>query len=440
MNTKLLRQQILDLAIRGKLVKQDPNDEPASVLLERIRAEKEQLIQQGKIKKTKASATTDTPHYQNTPFDIPTSWQWARLGEITLNRDAERVPLSSAVRKKQTNKRYNYYGASGVIDKVDNYLFEDRLLLVGEDGANLLSRSKDNAFFAEGRYWVNNHAHVIDSTDKLILDYVAIVINSTPLDKYITGSAQPKFTQDNLNNFPIPLPPLAEQKRIVAEIEKWFALIDELDANKQDLQAAIRQVRAKVLDLAIHGKLVSQDPNDEPAIALLRRINPHYTPSDTSHYQNVPQGWEVTTLENVCKIVTTQKYQIKQSEIKEAGKYPVISQSANYIEGYCDRADKLYTKSPVVIFGDHTRAVKFIDFEFVVGADGVKIFIPLLSPKYTYYLICYAASQIENKGYARHYSLLSKVPLFIPPLKEQKRIVNAIDAILEVMDIISAEL
>ena len=362
------------------------------------------------------------------------------MGEITLNRDAERVPLSSAVRKKQTNKRYNYYGASGVIDKVDNYLFEDRLLLVGEDGANLLSRSKDNAFFAEGRYWVNNHAHVIDSTDKLILDYVAIVINSTPLDKYITGSAQPKFTQDNLNNFPIPLPPLAEQKRIVAEIEKWFALIDELDANKQDLQAAIRQVRAKVLDLAIHGKLVSQDPNDEPAIALLRRINPHYTPSDTSHYQNVPQGWEVTTLENVCKIVTTQKYQIKQSEIKEAGKYPVISQSANYIEGYCDRADKLYTKSPVVIFGDHTRAVKFIDFEFVVGADGVKIFIPLLSPKYTYYLICYAASQIENKGYARHYSLLSKVPLFIPPLKEQKRIVNAIDAILEVMDIISAEL
>ena len=279
----------------------------------------------------------------------------------------------------------------------------------------------------------------------IIPNFIVFAFRTSKFKRQIDRNAHQAVNQASTNiaafsGLLIPLPPLAEQKRIVAEIEKWFALIDELDANKQDLQVAIRQVRAKVLDLAIHGKLVPQDPNDEPAIALLRRINPHFTPSDTSHYQNVPQGWEVTTLENVCKIVTTQKYQIKQSEIKEAGKYPVISQSANYIEGYCDRADKLYTKSPVVIFGDHTRAVKFIDFEFVVGADGVKIFIPLLSPKYTYYLICYAASQIENKGYARHYSLLSKVPLFIPPLKEQKRIVNAIDAILEVMDIISAEL
>ena len=97
-------------------------------------------------------------------------------------------------------------------------------------------------------------------------------------------------------------------------------------------------------------------------------------------------------------------------------------------------------ESPVVIFGDHTRAVKFIDFEFVVGADGVKIFTPLLSPLYTYYLILYAASQIKNKGYARHYSLLSKVLLLIPPQQEQNRITNRITELFEALDNISAEL
>ena len=451
MNTKLLRQQILDLAIRGKLVKQDPNDEPASVLLERIRAEKERLIQQGKIKKTKASSPTDTPHYQNVPFDIPTSWQWVKLGEITLNRDAERVPLSSAVRKKQTNKRYNYYGASGVIDKVDNYLFEDRLLLVGEDGANLLSRSKDNAFFAEGRYWVNNHAHVIDSTDKLILDYVAIVINSTPLDKYITGSAQPKFTQDNLNNFPIPLPPLAEQKRIVAEIEKWFALIDELEANKQDLQVVIRQVRAKVLDLAIHGKLVSQDPNDEPAIALLRRINPHYTPSDTSHYQNVPQGWEVLKVGEVADYINGRAF--KPEEWEQQG-LPIIriqnlnNENAAYNYSTTNFEDKYLVHKGDLLFA---WAASLGTYIWNKGDAWLNQHIFKVIPKsfiqkeflYYSFIVMIGDFYAESHGSGMVHITKGKFenrPILIPPIAEQKRIVSKIEEILSVIDAISAEL
>ena len=145
MDTKLLKQKILDLAIRGKLVPQDPNDEPASVLLERIRAEREQLIKQGKLKRSKS--TSDNQHYQNVPFEIPASWEWTTIGELLINRDSERIPLSSAVREKQTNKIYPYYGAAGIIDMVDQFLFSERLLLIGEDGANLLSKSKDNAFF-----------------------------------------------------------------------------------------------------------------------------------------------------------------------------------------------------------------------------------------------------------------------------------------------------
>ena len=270
MDTKKLRQKILDLAIHGKLVPQDPNDEPASVLLERIRAEKERLIKEGKIKKSKASKTSDTPHYEQ----MPEGWCITNIGDLLINRDGERKPVSSAIRSKQVNKIYDYYGAAGVIDKVDDYIFDERLLLIGEDGANLLSRSKDNAFFAEGKYWVNNHAHVLDATDKFILDYVAIVINAMKLDDYVTGSAQPKLSQDNLNKIPIYLPPLEEQKRILVEINRLFDLIYKLELGKADLATIVKQAKTKILDLAIHGKLVPQDPSDEPASELLKRINP----------------------------------------------------------------------------------------------------------------------------------------------------------------------
>ena len=233
---------------------------------------------------------SDTPHYENV---LPDGWCLTDIGELLINRDGERKPVSSVIRSKQTSKIYDYYGAAGVIDKVDSYLFDERLLLIGEDGANLLSRSKNNAFFAEGRYWVNNHAHVLDATDKNLLDFIAIVINSMKLDDYITGSAQPKLSQDNLNKIPIALPPLAEQHRIVTEIERWFSLIDIIETGKDDLQTIIRQVKSKILDLAIHGKLASQDPNDEPAIELLKRINPDFTPCDNEHNRKFPDGWAI---------------------------------------------------------------------------------------------------------------------------------------------------
>ena len=298
MNTKALRQKILDLAIHGKLVPQDPNDEPASVLLERIKAEKERLIKEGKIKRTKRSkAACDKPHY---PYELPKGWCFTNIEELLINRDGERRPVSSAIRSKQKNKIYVYYGAAGIIDKVDDYLFDERLLLVGEDGANLLSRSKDNAFFANGKYWVNNHAHVLDATNKELLDFVAMVINAMKLDDYITGSAQPKLSQDNLNKIPIILPPLQEQIRIVKCVKHWFSLIDYIEENKDNLQDTIKQTKSKILDLAIHGKLVPQDPMDEPATELLKRINPKAEITcDNPQYGKLPNGWCETLLGNI---------------------------------------------------------------------------------------------------------------------------------------------
>ena len=244
----------------------------------------------------------DKSHYQNftPPFDIPESWQWVRLGDYVINRDGERVPIASTIRSKQSNKIYDYYGAAGAIDKVDNYIFDERLLLIGEDGANLLSRTKDNAFFADGKYWVNNHAHVLDSSDKFLLEFVALYINTIPLDDYITGSAQPKLSQDNLNNIHLPIPPIEEQRRILTMIESLMSIICEIRESKQQLSQSIALTKSKILDLAMQGKLVPQDPADEPAAEMLRRVNPKAKIiTDNPHYPQLPDNWVYLSLSDI---------------------------------------------------------------------------------------------------------------------------------------------
>ena len=236
-----LKKSILQEAVQGKLVPQDPSDEPAEALLERIRAEKQRLIKEGKIKKDKHESVIfrrDNSHYEKLdgverciddelPFEIPENWCWVRFGTALVNRDAERIPLSVAQREK-LEKKYDYYGASGVIDKVDRYLFDKPLLLIGEDGANLLLRSKPIAFIASGHYWVNNHAHVIDAVASVDLRYIALFINATNLAPYVTGTAQPKMNQEKLNSILVPLPPTAEQRRIVSAFEEIAAIIQQL--------------------------------------------------------------------------------------------------------------------------------------------------------------------------------------------------------------------
>ena len=289
MDTKALRQKILDLATRGKLVPQDPNDEPASVLLERIRVEKQQMVKEGKLKPKDIKNDTiifvgeDNLHYEKfqdgtvkcieneIPFEVPEGWAWCRFTSVTVNRDSERKPISSANRTNVA-KIYDYYGASGKIDKIDKFIFNEKLLLIGEDGANLVTRSKPIAFFAEGQYWVNNHAHCIDSTDKLILEYLCLYINAISLEKYVTGSAQPKMTQDNMNSILIALPPYEEQKRLEFQVNHILKTVSTIENEKEDIVNYISSAKSKILDLAIRGKLVPQNPNAEPASVLLERI------------------------------------------------------------------------------------------------------------------------------------------------------------------------
>ena len=149
--------------------------------------------------------------------------------------------------------------------------------------------------------------------------------------------------------------------------------------------------------------------------------------------------WEMMKLEEVCDTISSKPYQIFQSEILENGKIPVISQSADFIEGYSNIVEKvLKITKPIVIFGDHTRNVKFIDFDFIIGADGVKILVPkdIITPKFHYYFVLFASENIENRGYSRHFQYLSKFEIHLPPLPVQQQIVEKIDAVFAQLEII----
>lgn len=152
------------------------------------------------------------------PFEIPQGWEWCRFGSLMINRDSERIPLSVA--QRQTLKKvYDYYGASGVIDKVDKYLFDKDLLLIGEDGANLINRSTPIAFIAKGKYWVNNHAHVLDVCGGLNLAYIALFINAISLVNYVTGTAQPKMNQEKMNSIWLQFLPYQNRRELLIKLK-----------------------------------------------------------------------------------------------------------------------------------------------------------------------------------------------------------------------------
>ena len=317
MDTKKLRQKILDLAIRGKLVPQDPNDEPASVLLERIKAEKERLIKEGKIKRSKKTAkTSDTPHYENVPFEIPGNWVWTTLGNIGI--------WQSGGTPSRSNK--SYYGGNipwlktgdlndGLITNIPESITEEAVAnssaKINPTGSVLMAMYGATI----GKLGILTFPATTNQACCACIEYYAITqyylfyFLLSHRDIFIAkggGGAQPNISKEIIVNTAIPLPPLPEQERIIIEIERWFAFIDEIEQSKTDLQFIVKKTKSKILDLAIHGKLVPQDPNDEPASELLKRINPKAEITcDNAHYQNlpfnIPSKWIWTTLGQIGK-------------------------------------------------------------------------------------------------------------------------------------------
>ena len=379
------------------------------------------------------------------------------------NRDSERIPLSVSERSK-LSKIYDYYGASGVIDKVDKYLFDKDLLLIGEDGANLINRSTPIAYIATGKYWVNNHAHVLDCIDFVFMQYVCLYINSISLVDYVTGTAQPKMNQEKMNSILIFVPPYNEQKRILEKVDEIQPLVVRYGKNQLRLEALIKtlytNMRKSILQEAIQGKLISQDPNDEPASVLLQRIKEEklrlvkegklkkkdvvdsiiYKGDDNRYYEQIdgttvpvesdydfPSTWKVVRLAHICRLIDGEKRE---------GQYVCLD--AKYLRGKSTgdllNNGKFVTKGDNIILvdGENSGEVFAVPHDGYMGSTFKQLWVSeTMHLPYVLYFIQFYKDLLRNskKGAAIphlnkeiFYSLL----IGIPPYQEQVRIANQI--------------
>ena len=497
MTAQKLKNSILQMAVQGKLVPQDPNDEPASVLLERIRKEKEQLIKEGKIKRNKNESYifrgADNLHYEQIgkevrcieeelPFEIPDSWEWCKLDSICSKLvDGDHNP------PKGINIKTNYLMCSSTNINNDKLTNLEKVRYLTEEVFNKENErtkcKKGDIFFTsvgslgrsciyEGNLNICFQRSVSIITTLIFNLYLKHYFDNpsfqSKVNKEATGTAQKGFYLNQLATSIIAVPPLNEQYRIVNKIKELEPLIEKYKQSEEqlyELNSSIKeQLKKSILQYAIEGKLVPQDLNDEPASELLERIHEEKQKlivegkikkdknesviyrRDNSYYEKqdnkenciddeltfeIPGSWEWTNIETISLLIGGKDNQILAKEILPVGEIPVVSQSKELIDGYCNNRDKIINILPLVMFGDHTRNVKYIDFEFVVGADGTKFHkIILCNTKYIYYWMVYSAGIIRNRGYARHYSLLKKCYIPLPPIQEQHRIVDKVETIL----------
>ena len=460
MDTKKLRQKILDLAIHGKLVPQDPNDEPASVLLERIKAEKERLIKEGKIKKSKKSTkASDTPHYENVPFEVPESWVWCKFQDCMDVRDGthdspkytqEGYPLITS--KDFKNGQFDFSKAR-YISEVDykNIIKRSKVdigdilySMIGGNIGSMIYIQHDNYFdmaiknVALFKPYQNSDIstkYIAYFLESKIKEYQAIAI----------GGAQPFVGLDIFRNTLVPLPPLAEQHRIITEIEKWLALIDQIEQGKVDLQTIIKQTKSKILDLAIHGKLVPQDPNDEPAIKLLKRINPDFTPCDNGHSRKLPQGWAYCQLSNVLKITMGQSpkgdslnnkrgIEFHQGKICFSDKFLLESGI------FTNEPTKIAEPNSILLCVRAPVGVVNITKNQICIGRGLCALTPFEgNVDFYFYLLQTLQDSFDNQSTGTTFKAISgeiirNENIILPPLAEQQRIVQKIEELFHVFD------
>ena len=454
MDTKKLRQKILDLAIHGKLVPQDPNDEPASVLLERIKAEKERLIKEGKIKRSKKSAkTSDTPHYENVSFEIPDNWVWTTVSDISKSI------LYGVSESAKSEGKYKLLRITDIQDnkvdwetvpftdfddnKVSSYILHNGDIVFARTGATvgksyLIKGLSQKAIYAS--YLIR-----IQTFDLILPEYVKLFFESgyywEQIELSAVGIGQPNVNGTILGYLNIPLPPFAEQKRIVIEIEQWLSLIDQIEQGKSDLQTIIKQAKSKILNLAIHGKLVPQNPNDEPAIELLKRINPDFTPCDNGHYENLPDGWGVCSLEDIVDYEQPTAYIVNSTSYNDSYPIPVLTAGKSFIIGYINEVKGIYSKLPCIIFDDFTTDSKFVDFSFKVKSSAMKILQVRKDVEIEYVAMFMNITRLIGDTHKRYWiSEYSKLTIPIPPKAEQRRIVDTVHTAFAKLDTIMESL
>ena len=434
---------------------QDPNDEPASGLLERIKAEKERLIKEGKIKRTKKSAkSSDTPHYGNVPFEVPDNWVWTDIEHICSKIGSGSTPRGSNYSSKGIPffRSQNIYNGGLVYEDIKFISEEVHQTMIGTEVLpndlllNITGGSLGRcAIVPENFQRGNVSQHVcIMRPIFVVSEYFHAFVLSSIFSKSmkITGSGREGLPKYNLERMFFPLPPLSEQHRIVSEIENWFALIDQIEQGKLDLQKVIKKAKNKILDLAIHGKLVPQDPNDEPASELLKRINPKAEITcDNGHYPQLPDGWCKCRLEDIVEYEQPQAYIVNSTDYDDSYLTPVLTAGKSFIIGYTNETKGIYQNTPCIIFDDFTTDSKLVDFPFKVKSSAMKILKVTDDIEIEYVAMFMSITRLIGDTHKRYWiSEYSKLCIPIPPRKEQKRIINVVKVMFEKLDAIMEDL
>ena len=463
MNTKALRQKILDLAIHGKLVPQDPNDEPASVLLERIKAEKERLIKEGKIKRTKRSkAACDKPHY---PYELPKGWAWCKLEDIVSD-------LLYGTSEKSLSEGLVPVLRMGNINRVGEIDWNNLVYTSNQADIAKYSLKQDDLLFnrTNSAEWVGKTAiykgnknaiyagYIIRiRTISVNADYINYVMNSSYHRDWCDEVKTDAVNQSNINaqklsQLYIPIPPYKEQERIVNSVQRWTTLINNIEIEKSDLVFSVAETKFKILDLAIHGKLVPQDPTDEPASVLLKRINPKAEIAcDNPHYRNLPKGWAVIKVGNVAKYTNGRAF--KPEEWESTGLPIIRIQNLNDADAPYNRSSVIHEQKYLIKDGDLLFAWAASIGTYIWSGENAwlnqHIFkvepYPFIDKAFLFYAFQAMISEFYKNCHGSGMVHITKkqfeeITLLLPPLSEQIRIVECLEQTFSILDSINCNL
>ena len=407
---------------------------------------------------------SDTPHYENVPFEVPSSWVWCRLDDIVSFQGCYAYKSNTYVNQSdwQVIRIGNVKNDNLILD-IQPVFVED---VIGKTTEKYLLKKDDILFTMTGTKGKRDYFYTakVPSIKKNLLlnqrvgclrcfsseiniDFLCLVLKGEYVLDAIFSTETGNVSQGNIGsestlNLNIAIPPLTEQHRIVVEIEKWFALIDQIEQGKSDLQSTIKQTKSKILDLAIHGKLVPQDPNDEPASELLKRINPNFTPCDNGHYTQLPEGWTVAPMQVLCSLVDGDK----QNGIERT------NLDVKYLRGERDAktltSGKYVTANSLLILvdGENSGEVFRTPIDGYQGSTFKQLLInENMNEEYVLQIInlhrkVLRESKVGSAIPHLNKKLFKAIEVPIPSYKEQQRIVMAINIAFKQLDLITESL
>ena len=436
--------------------------------------------------------TSDKPHYENVPFEVPSSWVWTTLGEICIFLSRGKSP-----KYKDDDKTYPVFAQKcnlkeggislkqarfidpNTIDKwAEEYKLKTGDILINSTGTGTVGRTRlfNESCLGDYPFVVpDSHVSVVRTHDEIESEFIYSYISSNFVQQYLEENLAGSTNQKELyigvlDSLNIPLPPCKEQKRIADEIEKWSNLSYKIDIDRDNLKHTIKQVKSKILDLAIHGKLVPQDPTDEPAAELLKRINPKAEIScDNGHYQKLPEGWCITSISEMCENINglwkgKKEPFVKVGVIRNANFTKDFKLDYSKIE-YIDVEERAFKKrhlvngdliveksggsdnNPVgraILYEGKNAIFSFSNFTMVLRIHHKDV----LAYKFLYYYIMskYQKGEmrlLQTQTTGLHNLILDKyldIPLYLPPYQEQQRIVNKIEKIFGILNLITENL